>query len=123
MRSASLFGGVLVASVLGVAACGGGGSSGGRAAQSEGASAAVRHEVASIRAALVRRVRVFSPCVQEHGVRDFPEPNSQGVLPSSRLRALHRSNEAARESVALGDCAHLLQHHNEAPLIGVSLHR
>ena len=52
---------------------------------------------------------------------DFPEPNSRGVLPSARLRAIHRRSPAKRESAALGACANLLANHNRAPPVAVRL--
>jgi len=45
----------------------------------------------------------FSHCMQTHGVPDFPEPNSQGVVQGSGLNPGSPSFQAAQK-----DCRHLL---------------
>jgi hypothetical protein len=45
----------------------------------------------------------FARCMQTHGVPDFPEPNSQGVVQGSGLNQGSPSFQAAQK-----DCQHLL---------------
>jgi hypothetical protein len=45
----------------------------------------------------------FSHCMQTHGVPDFPEPNSQGVVQGSGINPTSPSFQAANK-----DCRHLL---------------
>jgi hypothetical protein len=49
-------------------------------------------------------------CVRAHGVPDYPDPNSHGVLPRARLSAIQRSPLAQKENTALGVCARMLNH-------------
>lgn len=113
------FGTFFATCLVALSACGGGGASHARSAPSSGATtlAGVRHLVAVAEAARVHQLRVFSRCVRAHGVPEYPNPNSHGVLPSARVRAIHDSSLAGQENVALSHCAGLLRGHNTAPLI------
>lgn len=123
MHRLSCFGALLVICLVALSACGSGGASLTGDAASRGATtlAGARHLIAVAQEARVHQLRVFSQCVRAHGVPDYPNPNRHGVLPSARLRVIHDSPLASHENVAVGSCAHLLQGHNTAPLIGFRL--
>jgi len=90
---------LLVACVLALSACGGDGATGATSAPQNAA-----------KAVLTRLALATARCVRAHGVPDFPDPNSHGLLTLARKGLL-----AHEENTAMGICAHLLSH-PRAPL-------
>jgi hypothetical protein len=91
---------LLAACALALSACGGSGATGGTSAQQN-----------SAKAVLARLALATARCVRAHGVPDFPDPNSHGLLTLARKGPL-----AKEENTVMGICAHLLSH-PRAPLM------
>ncbi|MGH3125744.1 MAG: hypothetical protein ACRDND_32610 [Streptosporangiaceae bacterium] len=53
-----------------------------------------------------QKILAFSHCIRSHGVPDFPDPNSSGVLPKSQVAQLAASSP--QFPAAHGACEHLL---------------
>jgi hypothetical protein len=86
--------------VLALSACGGG-----------AATVVTAHSRTAAKAVLARLALATARCVRAHGVPDFPDPNSHGLLTLARKGPLAR-----KENTAMGICAHLLSH-PRAPLM------
>jgi hypothetical protein len=70
------------------------------------ATAAISAQRKAAKSVLTPLELAIAKCVRTHGVPNFPEPNSHGVLPLARTG----SPLAQKENTAIGICAHLLDH-------------
>lgn len=85
------------------AACGGGSESG-PVAQA-GSTTATSNTSSSAAATQQTGMLAFARCIRNHGVQNFPDPNSNGGLPAG-TKQIARSNP--RYQAALSACRHLL---------------
>ena len=100
-RPARTMAAVIAAAVLALlAACGGSPSSAGSGG-SPNAAASARSQSASS-----QKLLAFSRCMRSHGVPNFPDPNSSGVLPKSQVAQLSAGN--SQFPAAHRACEHLL---------------
>jgi hypothetical protein len=95
---------IIATAVLALLAAACGGSPGSHVAQL--GSTTTKRSTSSSAAAQQNGMLAFSRCIRSHGVPNFPDPNSSGVLPKSQVAQLTASNP--QFPAAHRACEHLL---------------
>jgi hypothetical protein len=95
---------IIATAVLALLAAACGGSPGSHVAQL--GSTTTKRSTSSSAAAQQNGMLAFSRCIRSHGVPNFPDPNSSGVLPKSQVAQLTVSNP--QFPAAHRACEHLL---------------